>query len=142
LPPACVLTPHAGEFAHLFPDLARALQQDGRDGPCLSRAEAARQAAGRIGAVVVLKGPDTVIADPGGQVALHTDGTVPWLATAGSGDVLAGLVTGLMARGLQAFEAACLGVRLHAAAARRHGPGLIADDLIAQLPAVLADWPG
>lgn len=140
LPPDCVLTPHAGEFARLFPDLASALKEDGRSTPCLSRAEAARQAAQRIGAVLVLKGPDTVIAAPGGQVAIHSDMGLPWLATAGSGDVLAGLITGLLARGLPGFEAACLGIRLHAAAARRHGPGLIADDLIDQLPALIGAW--
>lgn len=136
LPPDCVLTPHPGEFARLFPDLARQLH----DGAPKTRivAQAARQA----GAVVLLKGPDTVIADPAGRVAIHSDGGIPWLATAGAGDVLAGIVTALLARGLSAPEAACLAVRLHAEAARRHGPGLIADDLIEALPGVLRDWPG
>lgn len=139
LPPDCVLTPHGGEFARLFPDLATQLSTDtlARPKPVILR-----EAALRIGAVVMLKGPDTVIADPQGRVAIHSDPHIPWLATAGSGDVLAGIITGLLARGLPAFDAACLGVRLHGAVARQHGPGLIADDLIDRLVPVIAGWRG
>lgn len=139
LPPGWVLTPHGGEFARLCPDLAEALS---RDDPPRSKLDILREAAARLGAVMVLKGPDTVVADPSGRVAIHSDPLIPWLATAGAGDVLAGLIAGLLARGMPAFAAACLGVRLHAQAARRFGPGLIADDLIDILPRVLADWPG
>ncbi|MFL2777985.1 MAG: NAD(P)H-hydrate dehydratase, partial [Paracoccus marcusii] len=139
LPPDCVLTPHGGEFARLFPDLADQLSTDT---PSRPKPAILREAARRIGAVIVLKGPDTVIADPQGQVAIHSDPYIPWLATAGSGDVLAGIITGLLARGLPAFDAACLGVRLHGAVARRHGPGLIADDLIDGLAPVIAEWDG
>jgi hydroxyethylthiazole kinase-like uncharacterized protein yjeF len=139
LPPDCVLTPHGGEFARLFPDLADQLSTDA---PSRPKPAILREAARRIGAVIVLKGPDTVIADPQGRVAIHSDPHIPWLATAGSGDVLAGIITGLLARGLPAFDAACLGVRLHGAVARQHGPGLIADDLIDGLAPVIAEWDG
>lgn len=139
LPPGWVLTPHGGEFARLCPDLALALT---RDDPPRPKPAILREAAMRLGAVIVVKGPDTVVADPGGRVAIHSDAGLPWLATAGAGDVLAGLITGLMARGLPAFAAACLGVRLHAQAARQFGPGLIADDLVEALPPVIAAWPG
>lgn len=133
----CVLTPHGGEFARLFPDLASQLHGDA---PARPKPQILREAARRAGAVIVLKGPDTVVAEPGGRVAIHSDAAIPWLATAGSGDVLAGLITGLLARGLPAFDAACLAVRLHAATARSHGPGLIADDLIDLLAPVIAAW--
>lgn len=139
LPPDCVLTPHGGEFARLFPDLADQLSTDT---PSRPKPAILREAARRIGAVIVLKGPDTVIANPQERVAIHSDPHIPWLATAGSGDVLAGIITGLLARGLPAFDAACLGVRLHGAVARRHGPGLIADDLIDGLAPVIAEWDG
>lgn len=129
-----VLTPHAGEFARLFPDLADRLAETPTRGPAYSRVDALREAAGRCDAVVILKGPDTVIAAPDGQAYIHSASDVPWLATAGSGDVLAGLITGFVARGIAAFEAAALAVRIHAEAARRFGPGLIADDLPEQLP--------
>ncbi|KFI24586.1 NAD(P)H-hydrate dehydratase [Paenirhodobacter enshiensis] len=134
---AAVLTPHLGEFARLFPDLAAQL----RDG-ALTRVEATRHAADRCGATVLLKGAETAIAAPDGQTALHRavgDMAAPWLATAGSGDVLAGIVTGLVARGLSPFEAAGTGAWLHAAAARSFGPGLIAEDLPEQIPQVLRD---
>ena len=134
---ACVLTPHGGEFARLFPDLARLLAQDALAGPVASRVDVVRQAAGRAGAVVLLKGPDTVIADPRGQVIVHAAHDVPWLATAGAGDVLSGLICGLMARGLPGLEAAATAARLHATAARRFGPGLIADDLPDTIPMTL-----
>ncbi len=140
----CVLTPHDGEFARLFPDLAQALAEPAARGPAFSRLDAARAAAARSGAVVVLKGAATVIAAPGGAGAVH--GAVyaraaPWLATAGSGDVLAGLIAGLLARGAPPFQAAQTGVFAHVEAARRFGPGLIAEDLPEMLPAVLQAWP-
>ena len=135
----CILTPHGGEFARLFPDLAQRLSQRSETGPAWSRIDAAREAALRAGATVLLKGPDTVIADPTGEVAVNSaayDRAAPWLATAGSGDVLAGFITGALARGASPFEAACAGAWLHVEAARRFGPGLIAEDLPEQLPAV------
>lgn len=129
-----VITPHQGEFRRLFPDLAQALE----DGT-LARVEAARQAAARINCTVLLKGPETAIAQPSGEAALHSATgarAAPWLATAGSGDVLAGIITGLMARGLTPFEAACTGAWLHVEAALSFGPGLIAEDLPEELPKV------
>lgn len=87
---------------------------------------------------MLLKGPDTVIVAPDGAAVIHAAQDLGWLATAGAGDVLAGLIAGLMARGFAPLEAASAGVLLHAGAARRAGPGLIADDLPEALPAVLA----
>ncbi len=140
---ACVLTPHEGEFARLFPDLSpgkNCPRQNGPDKNLLSKPDATRAAAARCGAVVLLKGPDTVVSDPQGRTALHAAAharAAPWLATAGSGDVLAGLICGLLARGLAPFDAACTAAWLHAACARQFGPGLIAEDLPEALPKLL-----
>ena len=132
-----LLTPHEGEFARLFPDLGREL----RHGP-RSIAEIVRDAARRSGAVVLLKGRCTTIASPSGDVWLN-DATgpnaVPWLATAGAGDVLAGIVAGLAAQGAELSSAAAAASWLHAGAARILGPGLTADDLPRQLPTVLKE---
>jgi NAD(P)H-hydrate epimerase len=127
LRPTDILTPHEGEFERLFPGLLAKSE---------SRLEAAREAAQHAGAIIVLKGPDTVIAAPNGRAAINANGTA-WLATAGSGDVLAGIVTGLAAQGMPSFEAACAGVWLHGATGQTVGPGLIAGDLIEALPTVL-----
>jgi hydroxyethylthiazole kinase-like uncharacterized protein yjeF len=135
----CVLTPHAGEFARLFPDIAEKLAAPATKGPAYSKVDAAREAAQRAGCVVLFKGPDTVIAAPDGRCAINSaqyDRAAPWLATAGSGDVLAGFITGLLARGFGPFDAACTGAWLHVECARDFGPGLIAEDLPERLPAV------
>jgi hydroxyethylthiazole kinase-like uncharacterized protein yjeF len=129
-----VLTPHGGEFRRLFPDLAAALADGRADKPAVTRAAAAR-----AGCTVLFKGPDTVIAAPDGRAWLSDARgaqAAPWLATAGSGDVLSGLVTGLLARGLAPHEAAGSAAWLHAEAARSFGPGLIAEDLPEELPKV------
>jgi hydroxyethylthiazole kinase-like uncharacterized protein yjeF len=135
----CVLTPHAGEFARLFPDIAEKLAAPATKGPAYSKVDATREAAKRAGCVVLYKGPDTVIADPSGRAAInsaHYDRAAPWLATAGSGDVLAGFITGLLARGFSPFDAACTGAWLHVECALSFGPGLIAEDLPDELPKV------
>jgi hydroxyethylthiazole kinase-like uncharacterized protein yjeF len=139
LHPDCVLTPHGGEFARLFPDLDRKLGAIPVSGPAYSRADAVVAAAARAGCTVLLKGPDTLIADPSGTCAVHAavyERSAPWLATAGSGDVLAGLIAGLIARGVGPYQAAETGAWLHVEAARRFGPGLIAEDLPEMLPGV------
>ncbi len=135
----CVLTPHAGEFARLFPDIAAKLEAPAVTGPAYSKVDATREAAVRAGCVVLFKGADTVIAAPDGRCAVnsaHYERAAPWLATAGSGDVLAGFIAGLLARGFSAFDAACTGAWLHVECAREFGPGLIAEDLPEMLPVV------
>jgi hydroxyethylthiazole kinase-like uncharacterized protein yjeF len=136
----CVLTPHGGEFARLFPDIAAKLTAPATKGPAYSKVDATRAAAARAGCVVLFKGADTVIASPDGQVAINAalyNRAAPWLATAGSGDVLAGFITGLLARGFEAKEAAEAAAWLHVECALSFGPGLIAEDLPEGLPKVL-----
>lgn len=140
LHPGVVLTPHDGEFARLFPDLAAVLAGPAVSGPAVSRIDAVRAAAARAGCTVLLKGRDTVIADASGACVVHAatgDRAAPWLATAGSGDVLAGLVAGLLARDLPLMAAAQAATWLHVEAARSIGPGLIAEDLPEAMPVVL-----
>ncbi|HEU0221345.1 MAG TPA: NAD(P)H-hydrate dehydratase, partial [Paracoccaceae bacterium] len=142
LHPKVVLTPHMGEFRRLFPDLKSKLDEPATRGPAYSKVDAAREAAARAGCAVLLKGPDTVIAEPSGRCAInsaHYQRAAPWLATAGSGDVLAGCITGLLARGFAPMAAAETAAWLHVECARKFGPGLIAEDLPEQLPAVFRD---
>lgn len=126
-----VLTPHAGEFARLFP----APQAETESAPPVSKIERARMAARQSGAIVLFKGPDTVIAAPDGRAAVSA-GAPPWLATAGSGDVLTGIVAGLMAQGMAGFAAAACAAWMHGRGAEHFGAGLIADDIIDSLPKV------
>lgn len=133
--PRTILTPHEGEFARLFPDLALPRRGD------LSKIDVARRAAERAGCLILLKGPDTVIATPEGGASVHAaayDRQVPWLATAGAGDVLAGLIAGLAAPDTSAdlISMAEIAAYLHVECAASFGPGLIAEDLPEELPKV------
>jgi NAD(P)H-hydrate epimerase len=123
-----VLTPHAGEFGRIYPGLLDRMS---------TRIEAVRDAAAQAKCTVLLKGADTAIADTDGRVAVNTNAP-PELATAGAGDVLSGLIGGLLAQGMNSFDAACAGAWLHGEAAKRFGAGLIAEDLPEMLPGVLA----
>ncbi|MEM9317882.1 MAG: NAD(P)H-hydrate dehydratase [Pseudomonadota bacterium] len=135
-----VLTPHHGEFARLFPDLAQRLTDHAPDGPAFSKVDAVRAAALRAGCTILLKGPDTVIVGPDGRAAIHAardERAVPWLATAGAGDVLAGMIAGLLARGFDPIAAAEAAAWLHVEAARSRGAGLIAEDIPEAIPAII-----
>lgn len=125
-----VLTPHEGEFAKTFPDLV--------GGGLASRAMAAAR---RTGACIVLKGPRTMIVHPDGRMVENGHAS-PYLATAGSGDVLSGMITGLLAQGMDAFSASCAAVWLHGECALRFGPGLVAEDLPGLIPGVLKEVLG
>ena len=120
---AVVMTPHEGEFARLFPDLA--FDRDSLK----SKLQRAKEAAQRAGCHLLLKGADTIVAAPDGETALIEAGGPPWLATAGSGDVLAGIIGALLAQGMDALQATAAAAWLHARAAQRIGPALIASDL-------------
>ncbi|HYD72492.1 MAG TPA: NAD(P)H-hydrate dehydratase [Candidatus Binatia bacterium] len=124
-----VMTPHVGEFRRAFPGIYSSSD---------TRIEAARAAAAYARCIVLFKGPDTVIAAPDGRAIVNTTGT-PFLATAGAGDVLAGLIAGLIAQGMPSFDAAAAGAWLHGRASEQVGPGLIAEDITEQIPAVLND---
>lgn len=125
-----VLTPHDGEFQRLF-----GAPSGGGDASKLGLARAAAQ---RSGAVIVYKGADTIIAEPGGRAAINADAPA-WLATAGSGDVLSGMIAGLLAQHMPPFEAAAAAVWLHGVAAKRFGPGLVAEDIAEQLPGIFTN---
>jgi hydroxyethylthiazole kinase-like uncharacterized protein yjeF len=122
-----VMTPHVGEFRRAFPGIYSSSE---------TRIDAARAAAAYARCIVLFKGPDTIIAAPDGRAIVNTTGT-PLLATAGAGDVLAGLIAGLIAQGMPSFEAAAAGAWLHGRAGEQIGPGLIAEDITEQIPAVL-----
>lgn len=120
-----ILTPHEGEFVRLFGDISG------------SKAERALEAARRSQSVIVFKGPDTLVASPDGRLGFAPPAPA-WLASAGTGDVLAGMIAAMRARGMEPFDAACAAVWMHGRAAEAAGPGMIADDLLTAIPAVLA----
>ena len=122
-----VLTPHEGEFAKAFPAISG------------SREERAVKAAQATGAVVVLKGAKTVIVHPDGRVVVQGESS-PYLASAGTGDVLAGMITGLLAQGMGGFDAACAAVWIHAQAGQKLGAGLVASDLPDIIPEIIKDF--
>jgi hydroxyethylthiazole kinase-like uncharacterized protein yjeF len=124
----CIITPHEGEFSRIFPAIYGSADREKK----------ARLAAELSGAVVILKGNKTIIAAPDGKMAINENAT-PYLATAGSGDALAGICISLLAQSMPAFEAACAGVWLHAEAGSRFGPGLIAEDIEKLLPHIIAE---
>ncbi len=123
----CILTPHEGEFSRLF---------GSRIDPAADKISRAQKAAKMAGCVVLLKGADTVIASPDGFAVVNLNAP-PWLATGGAGDVLAGMILGLVAAGMPAFAAACAATHIHGAIATAHGPGLIAEDLVDGISSVL-----
>lgn len=125
----CVLTPHEGEFVRAFPNIEG------------SRDEKALKAAQKCGAVIVLKGQGSVIAHPDGRVVMNEHDS-PYLASAGTGDVLTGMICGLMAQGMPSFEAACAAVWMHGDAGQRIGIGLVASDLIKKIPEILKETLG
>lgn len=122
-----IITPHEGEFARLFPNLKG------------SKIERAGEAAHILNGIVVLKGADTVIAAPS-KLTVINDNAPWWLATAGSGDILAGMIAGFLAQGMPAFDAACAATWIHSEAANAFGPGMIAEDILPQLPKILTRW--
>ena len=128
-----VLTPHEGEFVKLFPDLACLVKSD--------RTKAAEEAASRAGAVVVLKGSNTVIAAPNKDSVINVNANA-YLATAGSGDVLSGMIAGLIAQGLKPYTASCMGVWMHGRASEMLGAGLVASDLIEKKSEILKEMLG
>lgn len=134
-PGQVVLTPHHGEFQRLFGDEEPAVKQLNSG----AKTSLAREAAKRSHSIVVYKGPDTVIASPAGDIVINTSAP-PWLATAGSGDVLAGTVCGWLAQGVDSFDAACAAVWMHGKVAGAYGPGLIASDIADLYPALMRTW--
>ncbi|MDU9006877.1 NAD(P)H-hydrate dehydratase [Sedimentitalea todarodis] len=134
-----VLTPHGGEFARLFPDLAAKLAAEPTEGPAYSKVDATRTAAQRAGCTVLFKGAATVMASADGRCSVHSaqyERAAPWLATAGSGDVLAGVITGLLARDMGPMQACEIATWLHTECALAFGPALVAEDIPEQMPDV------
>ena len=123
-----ILTPHEGEFAAIFPDINN-----------VNKVDRAKAAARKSGAHIVLKGSKTVIAAPDGRAPVLNEHASPWLATGGTGDVLAGMITGLIAAGMPVFEGICAAVWIHGECGRRIGPGLVAEDIEKYIPRVLKD---
>jgi len=137
----CILTPHEGEFKRLFPDIANRLSLVPDEGPVFSKRDAVIEAALRTNCTILLKGSDTVIGHFDRNVVINSasyDPAAHWLATAGSGDVLSGFIVGLLARGFMPMDAARISAWLHVECARRHGPGLIAEDIPEQIPKIFS----